>query len=220
MIYIIIVLAVIARFIPHMPNFAPITALAIFSAANMSWKKSAGLVLVVRFISDIFLGFFSWPLMLAVYASHLAGILFGLWIKNSNHPVSLRETPLLGRRGGSAVSLEYSAELSSFSRRSTPRSGGRWLEYSKKIIVSSLGSSAVFFLVTNFAFLYVDYPHTLPGIMLAYYNGLPFLRGTVLGDLGYSVALFGGYAFALFLLNANKYQYANVAKQYSYISKN
>jgi hypothetical protein len=221
MIYIIIVLAVIARFIPHMPNFAPITALAIFSAANMDWKKSVGLVLAVRFISDIFLGFFSWPLMLAVYASHLVGILFGLWIKNSSHPVPSSDgTPLLGRRGISAVNLRYSAELSSFSGRSTPRSGGRWLEHSTKIIISSLGASAVFFLATNFAFLYADYPHTLSGIMLAYYNGLPFLRGTVLGDMGYSVALFGSYAIALSLLNTNKYQYTNVVKQYSYISKN
>ena len=120
LIYAIIFLAVIARFIPHMPNFAPITALAIFSGANLGWKKSVVLTLAVRLISDIFLGFFAWPLMIAVYASHLVGVLFGLWIRNSNHPApSFDRASLLGRRG-------RFAELSSFLRRSTPRSGGRW----------------------------------------------------------------------------------------------
>lgn len=152
LIYFIIVLAIASRFVPHMPNFAPITALAIFSAANMNWKKSVGITLAARFISDLFLGFFSWPLMVAVYASHLVGVLFGLWIKQSQN---------------------Y-----------------RWL----KIIGSSLGASVIFFLVTNFAFLYSSYPHNITGIIAAYTNGLPFFRGTLLGDLGYSVALFGGLA--------------------------
>jgi len=198
LIYAIILLAVITRFVPHMPNFAPITALAIFSGANLGWKKSVGLTLAVRFISDIFLGFFSWPLMLAVYASHLVGVLFGLWIKNSNHPVTLRVTPLLDRRGSSADNLGGSAELSSFLRRSTPRSGGRWLEQWTKIIFSSLGASLIFFFITNFAFLYGNYPHNISGIILAYTNGLPFFRGTLFGDLGYTAALFGAYQFALY----------------------
>jgi len=192
LIYLVIFAAIAARFIPHMPNFAPVTALAIFSAANLGWKKSVGLVLAVRLISDIFLGFFAWPLMLAVYASHLAGILFGLWIKKSNLPAPSSDgAPLLGRRGGSA-------ELSSFSRRSTSRSEGRWLEQWTKIIFSSLAASAIFFLVTNFAFLYSGYTHNIAGITLAYVNGLPFLRGTLFGDLGYTAGLFGAYQFALY----------------------
>lgn len=157
MIYAIIVLAIISRFVPHMPNVGLVTALAIFSAANMDWKKSLGITLATRFVSDIFLGFFAWPVMLAVYASHLAGILFGVWIKRTaNH---------------------------------------RWL----KIIASSLGASVVFFLVTNFAYLYVEYPHNFAGIVLAYTNGLPFLRGTMIGDVGYSVLLFGVYQLAIYL---------------------
>lgn len=85
-VYFIIILAIITRFIPHMPNAAPITALAIFSAAYLPWKKSVGITLAVRFVSDIFLGFFAWPLMVAVYLSHLVGILFGLWIRNTTSP--------------------------------------------------------------------------------------------------------------------------------------
>jgi hypothetical protein len=140
-----------------MPNFAPITALAIFSAANLGWKKSVVLTLAVRFISDIFLGFFAWPLMVAVYASHLAGVLFGLWIKRIEN---------------------Y-----------------RWL----KIIGSSLLASVIFFLVTNFAFFYGTYDHSLSGIIAAYTNGLPFFRGTLLGDLGYTASLFGSFKFVKWL---------------------
>lgn len=176
LIYGIIFLATISRFIPHLANFAPITALAIFSAANLDWKKSVGLTLAARFISDVFLGFFSWPLMLAVYASHLAGVGLGVWIKNNPSQPSLLQregetavTPSLAKEGAGGVNLN------------------RWF----KIIASSLGASVVFFLVTNFAFLYADYSHNLSGIILAYTNGLPFFRGTVLGDLGYTAALFG-----------------------------
>lgn len=153
-IYLIIFLAIATRFIPHVPNFAPITALAIFAAVYLPKKQAIIIPLAVRFVSDIFLGFFAWPLMVAVYASHLVGVLFGLWIKkNKNH---------------------------------------RWL----KIVGSSLAASVIFFLITNFAFLYSNYTHDLTGIIQSYMNGLPFLRGTLMGDLFYSVALFGGYALA------------------------
>jgi hypothetical protein len=157
MIYLVIVLAIVARFVPHMPNFAPITALAIFSGANLDWKKSVGITLAARFISDIFLGFFSWPLMVAVYACHLAGVALGVWIKKSD--------------------------------------SHQWL----KITSSSLGASILFFLVTNFAFFYSTYTHDLSGIIQAYTNGLPFFRGTVLGDFSYTAALFGSYEFAKYL---------------------
>jgi hypothetical protein len=80
LIYAIVVLAIISRFIPHMPNVGLITALAMFSAVNLDWKKSVGITLAARFVSDIFLGFFAWPLMLEVFASHLGGILFVFWI--------------------------------------------------------------------------------------------------------------------------------------------
>lgn len=168
-IYLIIIFAVVSRFIPHLNNFAPITALAIFSAVYLPKKQAIVIPLAARLVSDIFLGFFSWPLMVAVYAAHLSGVLFGLWIKKAGPTVSQKSFKILG---------------------------------------SSLGASLVFFLVTNFAFLYAEYPHTLQGIVLAYTNGLPFLRGTVIGDLSYVVALFGAYEVVKYLV-----KYRSVHKQ-------
>lgn len=185
MIYAIIVLAIISRFVPHMPNVGLVTALAIFSAANMDWKKSIGITLIVRFISDIFLGFFAWPLMLAVYASHLSGILFGVWIKRS-----------VATPSASEGSLKMESSKGFFSQMHSLRMvNNKWL----KIVASSLGASLVFFLVTNFAYLYAEYPHNFAGIVLAYANGLPFLRGTMVGDVGYSVLLFGAFEAVKYL---------------------
>lgn len=151
-IYFIIILGILTRFIPHMQNAAPVTALAIFAAAYLPKKQAIAIPLVVRFVSDIFLGFFSWPLMVAVYLAHLFGVLLGFWIKNSSGTARLF-----------------------------------------KIASSGFISGTVFFLLTNFAFLYKEYPHNWAGIALSYTNGLPFLRGTIIGDVGYTIALFGAY---------------------------
>ena len=53
----LIVLAVATRLIPHPPNFAPITGIALFSAARFSNKFVAILIpFISLFLSDLFLG--------------------------------------------------------------------------------------------------------------------------------------------------------------------
>lgn len=133
-------------------NAAAVTALALFVSCYWSPRQALASTLAVRFVSDLFIGFFSLPLMVAVYASHLAGVPLGAWIARKKTLARVIAAPLL--------------------------------------------TSAVFFLVTNFALLYSEYPHTLSGIGLAYLRGLPFLRGTLLGDVGYVVLFFGGYELA------------------------
>jgi len=73
---------------------------------------------------------------------------------------------------------------------------GLWVRRNKsvgRVIAAPIISAGVFFLITNFAWLYPTYPNDLSGIMLAYTNGLPFLRGTMFGDVIYTVALVGAY---------------------------
>lgn len=57
----------------------------------------------------------------------------------------------------------------------------------------SVVGSLAFFLITNGAVWAAGqwYPATLSGLVQAYAAGLPFLRNTVLGDLGYLTAFFG-----------------------------
>ncbi len=77
----IILLAVIARLIPHAPNFAPIGGLALFSGANFKKKSALLIPLSAMFISDIFLGFHK--TIPYVYASFIIIALIGGLIKNN-----------------------------------------------------------------------------------------------------------------------------------------
>jgi hypothetical protein len=59
---------------------------------------------------------------------------------------------------------------------------------------AALASSAIFYLVTNFASWtsgLMPYPMNAAGLMQAYIAGLPFLFNGVLGDLFYTSILFG-----------------------------
>jgi len=73
---------------------------------------------------------------------------------------------------------------------------GLWLKNHKtlpNIIGSSLFGSIIFFLVTNFAVWAVPhsmYIHNLQGLMQSYIMGLPFFRGTLMGDLFYVGVMF------------------------------
>jgi len=53
----IILLAVVARLIPHAPNFSPIGGLALFSGANFKNKFNFLIPISAMLISDMFLGF-------------------------------------------------------------------------------------------------------------------------------------------------------------------
>ncbi|HYF05667.1 MAG TPA: DUF6580 family putative transport protein [Patescibacteria group bacterium] len=151
---IVAVAAVASRLVPHYPNMGVVTALSIFAAAYLPLRTALVLTLAVRLVSDYFLGFFSLPLMVAVYGSHMFGAFAGAWLRkqeNSNYRYA-------------------------------------------KIFGAGLISAIVFFLVTNFALLYPgSYPQNLSGIVQSYINALPFFRGTLLGDIGYTFALFALY---------------------------
>jgi len=77
----IILLAVVARLIPHAPNFAPIGGLALFSGANFKNKTALLIPLSAMFLSDIFLGFHK--TIPYVYASFIIIALIGGLIKKN-----------------------------------------------------------------------------------------------------------------------------------------
>ncbi len=72
---------------------------------------------------------------------------------------------------------------------------GRWLKARPspvRLIAASLGSSVLFYLVTNAAVWQFSglYPRTPDGLVLSYLFALPFFRHSLLGDLAYTVGLF------------------------------
>lgn len=61
----LIILGVLTRFMPHMPNFNPVIAIALFGGYYLNKKYALSVPLLLMVISDIFLGlhntiFFTW----------------------------------------------------------------------------------------------------------------------------------------------------------------
>ncbi|MDP3143603.1 MAG: hypothetical protein Q8N14_06715 [Candidatus Omnitrophota bacterium] len=74
---------------------------------------------------------------------------------------------------------------------------GIWLRNRKtisRVIGTSLASSLLFFVVTNFGvWLMGWYPRTLEGLINCYTLAIPFFRNMLLGDLAYVAIFFGAY---------------------------
>lgn len=74
-----------------------------------------------------------------------------------------------------------------------------WYLYNHKkwynVFFAALASSVTFFILTNFAVwaFFNWYPHTWAGLVADFTLALPFFRNTLLGDLFYSVILFGAF---------------------------
>lgn len=81
----------------------------------------------------------------------------------------------------------------------------------ENVILASLSSSILFFLITNFGVWASTsmYSKDLAGLLQSYVMGIPFLRPTVLGDLFYSGVIFGSYA--LFFLRRKEEARAKTA---------
>jgi len=76
----IILLAALSRLLPHPPNIAPITALALFGGVYLDKKHTFIAPIAAMLISDYFLGFYSG--MVWVYASFIAIGFLGLWLRD------------------------------------------------------------------------------------------------------------------------------------------
>lgn len=152
----------------ELPNFAPIAAMALF--AGYFFRSSAlalAVPLAAMLVSDAVIGGYEWQMMVVVY------VMLAL-------PVAFR-SPL--RRW----------------LRIEPGRPGRVVAAILGLLGCSLASSVLFFLATNFAWWpWTDmYEHNLAGLVRCYVNGLPFFRHTLLGDMVFATALFGGHAMAI-----------------------
>ncbi len=159
----LIVLAVVSRLLPHEYNFSPLGAIALFGAAHFSKRYLAIFV----------------PLLAAFISDlYLNNVVYGaqessfVWFYQGFYWVygSYALTALLG--------------FYLFTRINVSR-----------IAVGALGSAVLFFLITNFACWPGNplYTQDFSGLMACYSAGLPFFRGTLLGNVLYSALLFGIY---------------------------
>jgi hypothetical protein len=77
----LVLFGITLRLLPHSPNFAPIGALALFGGIYLSKRLSLILPISAMLVSDLFIGFYEIPLMVAVYLSFLLTVLLGKWLK-------------------------------------------------------------------------------------------------------------------------------------------
>jgi hypothetical protein len=76
-----ILIGISLRFLPHPPNFSPITAIALFGGVYLSRKIAFIIPIAVLIISDIFIGYYGFSLMASVYGSFLLVVGLGFWLK-------------------------------------------------------------------------------------------------------------------------------------------
>ncbi len=91
----LIVLAAAARLLPHLPNFTPIVAIALFGGAYFSNKRMAYVVpFLAMLASDYFLGFHS--TILFVYAGFALAVGIGFLLRKKFSAIRLTGAILSG----------------------------------------------------------------------------------------------------------------------------
>lgn len=161
-----IVLAAFSRIIPHMPNFSPLGTIGLFGAAYFARKWQAFLIPIA---ATWLSDLFINNVIYAQYYPEFTWFYQGFYWQYGCY--------LLITAFGLLV----------FRKVNVPR-----------VIGGALGGSAIFFLLSNFGVWAggTMYPQTFVGLMECYVAGIPYLKGTLLGDLFYSGVLFGTFALA------------------------
>ncbi len=80
------VVAIVTRIVPHMPNVAPIAALALWSGAYLPKRWGWLVPVVVMMISDAIVGSYDTRLMIVVYASFIVSTMIGWAVRGRFQP--------------------------------------------------------------------------------------------------------------------------------------
>jgi hypothetical protein len=163
----LILIGLVARVIPHTPNFAPVTATALFCGAHMSRRQTAFVLFAILLTTD--------------YLLLYVGPDWNLSLDNLQPPRALYHNTLPYVYGSFALSALV----------------GTLLRKNRGPVVvgsSVLFCSLQFFFITNAAvWLEGAYARDLSGLWQSYVAGIPFFRATLLSDLLYTAAFFGLY---------------------------
>jgi hypothetical protein len=149
---IFIILGVFSRLLPHVPNFSPLVAIALFAGVYCNKKHGYVLPLIIFVISDLIIGLhntiiFTWASIVLIY-------LLGVRLRNRKTVVST--------------------------------------------FFYTIGSSLLFFLITNFGvWLMGWYPRNPQGFIQCYIYALPFFRVSLVANCLYVAVLFGAYEYFL-----------------------
>jgi hypothetical protein len=160
-----IVVSAFSRLVPHMPNFSSLGAIGLFGAAYFSKKWQAFFV--------------------PIAATWLSDLFINNVVYVKYYPTFSWFYPGFYWQYGSYL-LIVIAGLLILKTVNT-----------KTILTGVLASTVIFFLVSNFGCWLgnIAYPQNFNGLLQCYVAGVPFLKGTFLSDLVYSIILFGGFSW-------------------------
>jgi len=96
MAFFFIIAAVILRLVPHLPNFAPIAAMALFGGTYLNKKFALIVPVAAMLVSDYFIGFYNHWVMASVYGSFLIIGLLGWWLKKNKSVANVIGASLFG----------------------------------------------------------------------------------------------------------------------------
>jgi len=162
-IIVLILFASFSRIIPHIPNFTPIGAIALFGGAYFKNKLHAFIIPILSlWVSDLVINNY----ILSYYYDEFTWFYPGFLWQYSSFCIII------------IIGYFYLKNLSL-----------------KKIFLSSIASSLLFFIITNFG-VWISgslYPLNINGLITCYILAIPFLKGTLIGFLFYSSFLFGAF---------------------------
>lgn len=163
---VMILFAAFSRIIPHMPNFSPLGAIGLFGAAYFAKKWQAFLI--------------------PIAATWLSDLFINNVIYGQYFPKFIWFYQGFYWQYGSYLLIVLTSIF--VFKKINPQ----------RVIAGALASTVIFFLVSNFGVWAggTMYPKTLEGLLTCYAAAVPFLKGTILGDLFYSGVLFGSFAYA------------------------
>ena len=158
-----ILIAAFSRMIPHMQNFSPLGAIGLFGAAHLTKKWQAFLIPI---LATFLSDLFINNVIYAQYYPHFTWFYEGFYWQYISYLLIIITGIFL------------------LKKTDTPR-----------IVIAALSSTVIFFLVSNIGCWVGNpaYPQNIAGLMTCYNAGVPFIQGTLLGDLFYSGVLFGAF---------------------------
>ncbi len=94
--FLLVILGILTRLLPHPANFTPIAATALFAGMYLPKKLAIIIPMAAMLASDIVLGFYLWPVMVSVYISFAIVGIIGLLISKQRKISTVVGGTLLG----------------------------------------------------------------------------------------------------------------------------
>lgn len=177
----LVVILAFSRLIPHIPNFSPLGAICLFGAANFHRKWHALFIpIFATWISDLYLNNY-------IYNQGQKDFIWfyqGFYWQYMSYVI----IALLGL-------ILFKSKINA-----------------SKILGGAIGASLLFFFISNFGVWTIGgmYPKSFFGLINCYIAGLPFIKGTLIGNLFYTPIMFYSYfmlqdKFPILSLNKKEY---------------